>query len=103
MTSLLALEIAGARRFAGPGAEGAFLARQASIVLGYSAGIRARYLASAIGCWFFIGIMCVIGFLAIGERLLSHLTTPAAAALQGLPSIIRLTLAFLLVDGWSYL
>src|SRR5262245_17629365 len=65
MISLLALEIAGARLFARTDAEGAFLARQASTIVGYSARERASYLARAMGCWFSVGILLVVGFVAL--------------------------------------
>jgi len=103
MVSLLLLELLGARVFAGRGVEGAFLERQASIVFGYSAAQRAWYLAQAMGCWFLIGLLSVLGFRALGERLAFDATAPIRAGLRELPALVHVGLAFLLMDGWSYL
>ena len=103
MVSLLLLELLGARAFAGRGVEGSFLERQASIVFEYSAAQRAWYLAHAMGCWVLVGLLSVLGFRALGEHLAFAAAAPIHAGVRELPALVQVGLAFLLLDGWSYL
>lgn len=106
-TAVLAIELIGARLFAQllPGEDGAYLLRQTELLTrGYSWSQRASYLGQAIACWIVTGtatvVMCHLG----GVKLrgfwadLGH----AAQFIAAWPIALRIVIAFLVLDAWSY-
>ncbi len=106
--SLFVLEILGTRGFADvltAGAEKSYLSDQEELLTrGYTLRKRVICMAQAFTCWFFVGILTVVAFQYLGAQLLARST-----ALQGVagylatwPSFVRMGVAFLLLDLWSY-
>lgn len=104
---LFAMEVFGARRFAASseGDDAEYLRRQSHrVVEGYSLAARVRYIADATACWLVFGIATVVLAAALGGAMLeaSPALQGAAAAVRAWPAVLRVGLAFALLDLWSY-
>lgn len=104
---MYALELVGAWLFGGrTDAAARFFRGQAErIVRGYSLARRAFYLAQGVGCWLVFGVSSILAAHALGSALLAHVDVlrDAADALASWPAGVRVLVALVLLDGWSYL
>jgi sterol desaturase/sphingolipid hydroxylase (fatty acid hydroxylase superfamily) len=105
-TALFGLEMVGARICAGlvPPDDAAFLASQEARVRGYAVSRRAYYLGQAAMCWFVTGIATVVlsAWLGAAARAHASVLQRAAAVVTGAHPALRIGVAFLLLDLWSY-
>lgn len=106
--AMMALERLGASWFARrlSGDVGRYLAAQVeTLSREHSWSLRASCIAQAVACWVVVGLATVVAANAGGAALRERVAAlgDASSALATWPELLRVALAFVALDAWSYL
>lgn len=106
--AIMTLERLGASWFARhlSGDAGRYLAAQVeTLTREHSWSLRATYIAQAVACWVVVGLATVVAANAGGAALRDRVAAlgGASSALAAWPELLRVAVAFVALDAWSYL